>query len=714
MPPIKKIEPKEAATSGCILRLGKANNVIAWNEELKSTVGALYGATANFLQTNERYIQPAVLEADYVPEVEEGGAAIPAALINKLREGAFEGRRRAIAQQKSDEQKIWSLMWGKMSPASQSKVQECEGYEGALLLRDCVLLWEFIRRTHLTHIYGDGDPMIQVNIQEQETRYAELRQGEKEFLSSFKVRFDNQVKNNAGAGVAEITDSKRALDFICKLDPKRYRSMLAKMRNNALSMEDNAYPQTLSSAFRIASGWINEDNDRGFNNGNESHSAFVFEKSSTPPQSKIPTTSDTTADDKKRAALKMKRARKIVCYVCGSTVHYAKLCPLRKGDPDAAMVADHTQAITTEHDDEDLEEFYDEAAYVTSQETALFTCEDVLLDSQASVSVFCNKSLLSDIRASSKQITLNGVQSGASGINICEEGNFRKLGKVYFSTKTAANILSYATMIDNGNEISYSQSTDTFTLTPKEGGEQFVFSRGHPTGSNGRFYCCRMTDQPDRALVETVTENMHSYNKREVLGAMKARDLICKMGYPTVSDAIATIQSGSNFDVTSLDFQIADAIWGPDIGSLKGKTTKKTTRPADLTIGKAIVQTEQILAVDVMFVDGVPSLIGVATPLDLTLAVSLTSFDTSRSSRSTSVIKKALVEIISTLRSRNFFVKTIMTDGEGSIGAVSMELKMLGIELDISGAGGHVSRVERRIRTIRRSCCRSVSSLSHR
>ena len=167
----------------------------------------------------------------------------------------------------------------------------------------------------------------------------------------------------------------------------------------------------------------------------------------------------------------MKRARKIKCFACGSTGHYAKLCSLRKGDPDAAMVADHTQANTTEHNDDDLEEFYDEAAYVTSQETALFTCEDVLLDSQASVSVFCNKSLLSDIRASSKQITLNGVQSGASGINICEEGNFRKLGKVYFSTKTAANILSYATMIDNGNEISYSQSTDTFTLTPKEGGD---------------------------------------------------------------------------------------------------------------------------------------------------------------------------------------------------------------------------------------------------
>ena len=141
-------------------------------------------------------------------------------------------------------------MWGSMSPASEGKVQESEGYEAALLSRDCVQLWEFVRRTHLTHIYGDGDPMVQVNIQEQESRYAELRQAEREFLTSFKLRFDNQAKANAGAGVAPISDSKRALDFICKLDPKRYRSMLAKVRNNALSMEENAYPQSLSAAYR--------------------------------------------------------------------------------------------------------------------------------------------------------------------------------------------------------------------------------------------------------------------------------------------------------------------------------------------------------------------------------------------------------------------------------------------------------------------------------
>lgn len=224
------------------------------------------------------------------------------------------------------------------------------------------------------------------------------------------------------------------------------------------------------------------------------------------------------------------------------------------------------------------------------------------------------------------------VQFGASGIKISEEGHFDKLGKVCYSPKTAANILSYAVMIDNRNEISCSQSSDTFTLTPKE---RFVFSRGQSIGSN---CCCRMTDQTHRALVETADENLHSYSKREIAGAAKARELVCKMGYPS---GIATIQSGSNFDVTSLDFQIADAIWGPDIGSLKGKTTKKASKSPDVTIGSTIVQTEQILAVDIMFVEGAPSLIGVSTPLDLTLAVSLTSFDTSKASRAVNVIKKS-------------------------------------------------------------------------
>jgi hypothetical protein len=74
--------------------------------------------------------------------------------------------------------------------------------------------------------------------------------------------------------VPEITESKLALEFIMKLDPKRYKRMLTQMRNNALRKDPDAYPKTLASAYRIASGWANEDPGTG-NHDIDNHSAFL-------------------------------------------------------------------------------------------------------------------------------------------------------------------------------------------------------------------------------------------------------------------------------------------------------------------------------------------------------------------------------------------------------------------------------------------------------
>ena len=292
---------------------------------------------------------------------------------------------------------------------------------------------------------------------------------------------------------------------------------------------------------------------------------------------------------------------------------------------------------------------------------------------------------ITNIKLADKDITLQGVDAGAKGINICEEGEFRSLGKVYYSTKTAANILSYAVMVDSGNDISYHQPSGSFTLTSKGDKETFVFRRKNVAGSGGRFYCCDMGDREnDRVLVETVAENLRVYTKREISGAAKARDVLGKMGYPPIIEAISIIGNGRNFRRY--------------MGCRHSVLERKDGQECDASV---IAQVEQTLSVDVMFIEGVPSLVGVASPLDLTLAVSLTSLDTSRASRSASVIKKGIVDMIATLRSRNFFVTLIMTDGEGAIGAVATELRQMGIELDVSGTGGHVSRIERRIRVIK-------------
>ena len=155
-------------------------------------------------------VYPAPVEGE--PET----VAMTAALISKLKETCFTARIKTIIQGNEDEAKIRNIVWLRMSPASRCKVQEQPEYEAGNRRKDCVLLWDLIRRTHLTHINGEGDALQMLNIKEQETRYEALKQGEREFLANFMTRFEAQVLAGRDAGIPEITEAKRAMDFVYK------------------------------------------------------------------------------------------------------------------------------------------------------------------------------------------------------------------------------------------------------------------------------------------------------------------------------------------------------------------------------------------------------------------------------------------------------------------------------------------------------------------
>ena len=95
-------------------------------------------------------------------------------------------------------------------------------------------------------------------------------------------------------------------------------------------------------------------------------------------------------------------------------------------------------------DEEDKSEF----AFVTVDSLVLFLRSHVLLDNQASVSIFSNRDLLTDVKRSENQIILNGVQSDAKGVRVNKEGHFNEFGNVYYSEKATANILSFAALVD--------------------------------------------------------------------------------------------------------------------------------------------------------------------------------------------------------------------------------------------------------------------------
>ena len=270
-----------------------------------------------------------------------------------------------------------------------------------------------------------------------------------------------------------------------------------------------------------------------------------------------------------------------------------------------------------------------------------------------------------------------------------------------FSKLANANILSFAAMIDRGALIKYDGIAECFTLKWPSSKRTYTFKRLPIAGSEGRFYVCDMGSQKEHVLVSTVSENMRQFTKREVESARKARELLARMGYPSVDNAIAMLRTGNNFDVSEYDFKVAHAIWGKCMATAAGKTHRYPVRPADITIVPTAVQQQQVLAIDIMFIEKTYSLVGVATPLDLTLASSLIDVDLMKPSRAATVVKEALVQMISALASRNFVVQMIMSDGEGAIGKLKIQLQMLGIEVDITGAGGHVARIERRIQMIK-------------
>ena len=57
------------------------------------------------------------------------------------------------------------------------KLKEEVVYENASVNLDWVRLWNVIRQTHLTHVFRGGGQMRVVNMQEQELRYSDFKQG---------------------------------------------------------------------------------------------------------------------------------------------------------------------------------------------------------------------------------------------------------------------------------------------------------------------------------------------------------------------------------------------------------------------------------------------------------------------------------------------------------------------------------------------------------
>jgi hypothetical protein len=177
-------------------------------------------------------------------------------------------------------------------------------------------------------------------------------------------------------------------------------------------------------------------------------------------------------------------------------------------------------------------------AFVT-HETPLISKHALLLGSQSSANIVVNKLIDGSIRKTEHGIMLNGVEKGSPGINVDLVGDLGDVGVVYYCPEASANILSFAAMSDAGADIRYNAKHGRFTMKPRGSNKIYSFCRQDIPGSDGRFYVCdTRTMIAKKPTVATVAENMQKYSKREVGSAGSARELLARMGYPSVANAI--------------------------------------------------------------------------------------------------------------------------------------------------------------------------------
>ena len=86
---------------------------------------------------------------------------------------------------------------------------------------------------------------------------------------------------------------------------------------------------------------------------------------------------------------------------------------------------------------------------------------------------------------------------------------------------------------------------------------------------------CKMTDTA--LVVNTVRENKKNFTNNDYLSALRARELQVTMGWPSTATFVEALKSNRllNCPVTPGDVEVAEQIFGPDIGSLKVKQRKE-------------------------------------------------------------------------------------------------------------------------------------------
>jgi hypothetical protein len=672
-----------------------SSNFYQFAEALHTACSINYGSIARLIKINDwpsvpLPIKPHPEDVEYDDDEYE-----------QLVEDWKESRKLAIRENikiRSYAPQMFSKIMMHLSEESKAAVKESVDWEDIEINEDPVRLWNRVRETHL----ATSSANTELDKLRARNLYAKLYQSKNEPLVKFKERTLNALKVLKAVNETVPSDQAVAMDFISRLDNSKFADLKKTLENNVI-LNTGKYPKTLNEAYTIANNIKVIASSSGGLKIAEVAEQNVFLTSAARLRETHENRNKTNQSKNKtsKRANQRKKREPGPCFLCNNgSKHWARgpECLHKKPKPfddkSKSTSSDKDAGVKESRPERDVPE---QQHLTTDNYEVIFTSVklpkvssldsfDVLLDNQCTSNLFHNSKMLKNIRLAGSQKTFTGL--GGSLI-VTEVGDSPWFGRVYYHQDAPANVLSFSEMA-KAFSIEWVQDRNMFVVVGGE--EDFKLEFQLRDG----LYVCNLREKLTYSFVTTTLENEKKFTKREVFKAREAKELSQLLAYPSPDDLVKLIRNGGiiNCPVTAHDVARAIQIYGPDIGSLKGKTKRSKPEIAKIEYVKREVSALQTLHVDVMFVEGDTYLVSVSKPLGLTQVNHVNT-------RSLSHIRPALLAQINSYMSNKFVISTLLTDSEGAVKAMKSELNAMGIEVNSAGAGQHVPVIENKIRQIK-------------
>jgi hypothetical protein len=326
----------------------------------------------------------------------------------------------------------------------------------------------------------------------------------------------------------------------------------------------------------------------------------------------------------------------------------------------------------------------------------------ILLDNQSTVDVFFNKKLLSNIREHSNSMDIHCNAGIASTQLIGELGGY---GSVWYNPAGIANIVPLAKAKERGYRVTFdTEEGSAFHLTKHDGTER-VFKQS----PKGLYYIDTKEDHgeidktghDDVNLVNTVEDNRVKYSKRDHSKAVLARMVQKIIGRPRTRTFLDIVDKNlfQKCPVKREDIIAAERIFGPEVGSLMGKTVRRTANAVQATytsIPATIMSRYRnvTLAGNIMLVNKLPFFVTISRNIRFCTSEFLAN-------RKSNTIFKAITRVHQTDAKRGFKIEGLLMDGELDKDGLVGDVAELGIKVNCVAAEEHVPEIERHIRTIK-------------